>query len=192
MAETNEVALAVMTGAYAAAAAFVAPTRTGDPEADKKAEGAALARLDGLAKDMARRIVISSNDQNFLQLVTDGGDMATFKATIIAVRREESSNRAVIYLKGKTTSDRVWTDPLSGAAKTPLPEGQEYIRTEKLDDGEEAMNIVKAVRDHVGYEALFTRQMQPITNPKPNQKGRSVRICRGVEILGPDPDYVAE
>ncbi len=91
----------------------------------------------------------------------------TFKATIVAVDKELSSTRGVVFLK---TQPSKWH-----------PDGKEHMRTDRTDSTE-GKTLAKLAQSLIGHQVTVTVGIE-------NGSDNRVRVLRGLKDDGVDPKF---
>ncbi|XKH58619.1 hypothetical protein LG293_16335 (plasmid) [Citricoccus nitrophenolicus] len=118
------------------------------------------------AKALAVKLSDRSPEAQAIQMLNGA---SKFVATILAVKKEQSSQRGLVLLKTKVSEN--------------YPLGVEPIRTERTDSDSGATNeFCKELRALTGHRVLIWMEHQSRGNKK-------FRIIQYVQDLGPDSEY---
>lgn len=138
----------------------------------------------------ARDIALLTSEKSDLAKLVDGlvsDDVKVFPGTIIQVKKEPKSTRGVVYLHTGTDhviggTKRVPQDPFT---KAPVPEGIEFMRTDRTDS-EVGRSLAVQCKTLIGHKVLVHMKMEVMDN------GNKVRTLVGVVDQGLDPEYAEE
>lgn len=113
-----------------------------------------------------------NNDRSPVLAAIDQVDEAKiFTGTLVSITKEVSSTRGIVILQ--TGNERQAEYPKG----TPLPAGQEFIRTERTDDPVGKI-MANKVRPLVGHEVVVWVELQTMKN------SNKVRVLRHIEDRG--------
>lgn len=110
------------------------------------------------------------------------GKSGMFVGTVVAVRKEPSTTRAVVTIHTGTTKD----DLKDAITKQPLPAGCEQIRTDRTDDPS-GIRMAKKVSGMLGHRVMVWKFAEKMAN-----RDGETRIMAHVESLGVDTEAASK
>lgn len=149
-------------------------------------------------RDEAWMSRVISNTRDIALLTSERSDLAklvdnlldpgvkVFPGTVVGVKREAASTRAVVFLD--TGTDHVIKGnkrvPINPFTKEPVEEGIEFVRTDRTDT-ELGLSLARQVKALKGHRVLVFMKMEEMSN------GNKVRTLIGLVDQGADPNYAS-